>query len=126
MANLFSITAPLLIRLPTGDLHVMAERFPHLHGLVYFDLFWHLGNPHLVVHVVEGIIKGDGPWKIGVAVVRVLGCHGTDGALARRVDNGGPISPRPRRTTQRARTSRPSRAAQGATGGGWHCAARSH
>jgi len=86
MANLFSITAPLLIRLPTGDLHVMAERFPHLHGLVYFDLFWHLGNPHLVVHVVEGIIKGDGPWKIGVAVVRVLGCHGTDGALARRFD----------------------------------------
>jgi hypothetical protein len=83
MADLFSVTAPLLIRLPTGDMHVMAEHFPHPRGLVYFDLFWHLGNPHLGV-LVEGIIKGDGPWKIGDAVVRVLGCHGTDGALARR------------------------------------------
>jgi hypothetical protein len=86
MANLFSVTAPLLIRLPTGDLRVMAERFPHPRGLVYFDLFWHLGNPRLGVHVMEGIIEGDGPWKIGDAVVRVLGCHGTDGALARRFD----------------------------------------
>jgi len=25
---------------------------------VYFDLFWHLANPHLGVHVVEGTIKG--------------------------------------------------------------------
>ena len=86
MSNLFSVTAPLLIRLPTGDMHVMAERFPHPRGLVYFDLFWHMGNPHFGVHFVEGIIKGDGPWKIGEAVVRVLGCHGTDGALARRFD----------------------------------------
>lgn len=86
MVNLFSVTVPLLIRLPTGDMHVMAERFPHPRGLVYFDLFWHLGNPHFGVHVVEGIIKGDGPWKIGDAVVRVLGCHGTDGELARQFD----------------------------------------
>lgn len=86
MANLFNVTAPLLIRLPTGDLHVMAKHFPHLRGLMCFDLYWHLGNPHLGVHVVKGIIKGDGPWKIGDAVVRVLGCHGTDGAQARRFD----------------------------------------
>lgn len=86
MADLFSVTAPLLIRLSTGDQHVMAERFPHPRGLVYFDLFWHVGSPHQGVHVVEGIIKGDGPWKIGDAVVRVLGCHATDGALARRYD----------------------------------------
>ena len=31
MVNLFSI-APLLIRLPTGDMHVMAECFPHPRG----------------------------------------------------------------------------------------------
>jgi hypothetical protein len=86
MADLFSVTAPLLIRLATGDLHVLAERFPHPRGLLYFDLFWHLGNAHLGVHLVEGIIKGDGPWKIGDAVVRVLGCHGTDAAQARRFD----------------------------------------
>lgn len=86
MATLFSVRAPLLIRLAAGDMHVMAERFAHSRGLVYFDLFWNLGNPYKGVHVVEGIIKGDGPWKIGDAVVRVLGCHGTDGALARRFD----------------------------------------
>jgi hypothetical protein len=86
MADLFSVTAPLLIRLPAGDLHVMAERFPHPRGLVYFDLFWHLKEAALGVHVVEGLVKGDGPWKVGDAVIRVLGCHGTDGALARRYD----------------------------------------
>ncbi len=86
MADLFSVTAPLLIRLPMGDMHVLAECSPHPCGLVYFELFWNLGNPHLGVLVVEGIIKVDGPWKIGDAVVRVLGCHGTDGALARRFD----------------------------------------
>mgnify|MGYP001582144220 CR=1 FL=1 len=86
MADLFRVTATLLIRLPTGDMHVMAERFPHPRGLVYFDLFWHLGNPHKGVHVVEGIIKGDGPWKIGDSMVRELGFHGADGALARRFD----------------------------------------
>ena len=64
----------------------MAERFPHPRGLVCFDLFWRLGNPHLGVHVLEVSIKGDGPWKIGESVVRVLGCHGTDAALARRFD----------------------------------------
>lgn len=86
MADLFSVTAPLLIRLATGDMYVMAERFPHPRGLLYFDLYWHLGNPHKGAHIVEGIIKGEGPWKIGDAVVRVLGCQGTDGALARRFD----------------------------------------
>jgi len=86
MAGLFSVTAPLLIRLPTADMYVLAERFAHPRGLVYFDLFWHLRNPHYGVHMAEGIIKGDGPWKIGDAVVRVLGCHGTDDAQARRFD----------------------------------------
>ena len=86
MADLFHVTAPLLIRLPTGDMHVMAERFPHPRGLVYFDLFWHLGVAHQHVHFLEGIIKGEGPWKIGEAVVRVLGCQGTDAVMARRFD----------------------------------------
>jgi hypothetical protein len=82
MANLFSVTAPLLIRRPDGQSAVMAERFPHPQGLLYFDLFWNLGDPTLTVHLVEGAIKGDGPWKIGAAVIRVLGCHGTDAELA--------------------------------------------
>jgi hypothetical protein len=86
MADLFTVTAPLLIRLANGELHVMAERFPHPDGLVFFDLFWHLGDPAETVHVVQGPFKGEGPWKIGDAVIRVLGCHGTDGVLARQFD----------------------------------------
>lgn len=86
MADLFSITAPLLIRLPDGAQHVMAERFPHPNGLVFFELFWNLRDPNETVHRVEGPLKGDGPWKVGDAVVRVLGCHGTDGVLARQFD----------------------------------------
>lgn len=82
MADLFSVTAPLLIRRPDGVSAVMAERFPHPQGLLYFDLFWHLGDPTQTIRLIEGEIKGDGPWKIGAAVVRVLGCHGTDAELA--------------------------------------------
>ena len=86
MADLFSVTAPLLIRHADGTQHVMAERFPHPNGLVYFELFWNLRDPGRTVHLVEGPWKGEGPWKVGAAVIRVLGCHGTDGELAHQFD----------------------------------------
>ena len=86
MADLFSVTAPLIIRYPSGDRRVMAERFPHPQGLLYFDLFWHLGNSSEQVHVVNGNIRGDGPWKIGDCVIHVLGCHGTDAEPTMRFD----------------------------------------
>lgn len=86
MADLFTVTAPLLVRHPDGTQHVMAERFPHPDGLVYFELFWNLRDPAETVHLVEGPWKGDGPWKVGNVVIRVLGCHGTDGELARQFD----------------------------------------
>ncbi|HCU54512.1 MAG TPA: hypothetical protein DIC36_09650 [Gammaproteobacteria bacterium] len=86
MADLFTVTAPLLIRRPDGRQHVAAEIFRHPHGVVYFELFWNLRDPEQSVHVVTGTFKGDGPWKIGDTVIRVLGCHGTDGDLARQFD----------------------------------------
>jgi hypothetical protein len=86
MADLLSVTAPLLIRHADGTRRVAAELFPHANGIVYFELFWHLHNPPAGVHVVQGAFKGDGPWKIGDTVVRVLGCHGTDGVLAHQFD----------------------------------------
>ena len=45
MTDLFSITAPLMIRNPQGEEQVIAEIFPHPNGLVYFELYWHLGQP---------------------------------------------------------------------------------
>lgn len=82
MADLFSMTAPLTLRLPTGEERLMAERFRHPRGLLYFDLDWHVGDPATTLHVVEGAISGDGPWRVGDCIVRVLGCHGSDPALA--------------------------------------------
>ncbi len=60
----------------------MAERFPHPRGLLYFDLYWHLGDPEETLHLVEGTIEGEGPWKVGGCVITVLGCQGSDGELA--------------------------------------------
>lgn len=81
MADLFSMKSPLMIRLPNGEKHIMAEYFRHPQGLVFFDVFWHQTGDS-AVHLVKGEYKGDGPWKIGDAVIHVLGCHGTDPELA--------------------------------------------
>lgn len=82
MPDLHSLTAPLAIRLPDGTRHVMVERFHHPRGLLWFEPFWHLGEPDRMIHLAEGTVRGEGPWKIGEAVVTVLGCQGTDPALA--------------------------------------------
>ncbi len=90
MADLFSMKSPLMIRFPDGESQVMAEYFRHPQGLLYFDLFWtdYLDEdyaPHKLqpaVHLVKGEYRGEGPWKIGDAVISVLGCHGCDARLA--------------------------------------------
>ncbi len=82
MADLFAMKAPLQIRLADGSKHIMAEYFPHPRGLLYFDLYWNSMPTRHAVHLVEGEYKGDGPWKVGDAVITVVGCHGTDACLA--------------------------------------------
>lgn len=82
MADLFSMTTPLMMRLPDGREQVIAEIFPHPDGLVYFDLYWHLGQPDETIHLLEGKVGGEGPWKIGEHVINVLGCHGSNAQLA--------------------------------------------
>lgn len=85
MADLFSMTAPLLIRHKTGARHIMVERYPVANGdgLVYFEIFWHRQRPaSQAIHRITGQIKGDGPWKIGDSIITVLGCQGTDPELA--------------------------------------------
>ena len=77
MADLFGVTAPLLIRYPDGTVHVMVHRLRHTHGLVYFRAFWDSLPATAGILLVRGEIRGDGPWKVGDAVVTVLGCHGS-------------------------------------------------
>lgn len=78
MADLFSITAPLLIRYPDGTRHVMVAQFPHPDGLLYFRTFWDRLPRHQGVLLARGELRGSGPWKVGEAVVTVLGCHGSN------------------------------------------------
>jgi hypothetical protein len=78
MADLFSVTAPLALRLPDGSSKLIAECFPHPEGLLYLDIFWHRSTPDQAAHLVRGELTGDGPWRIGDCVIRVLGCQGTD------------------------------------------------
>ena len=77
MADLFSITAPLLIRHADGHQDVMVERLPHAAGLVYCRPFWNQLPPEQGMRFVSGEVLGEGPWKVGDAVVTVLGCQGT-------------------------------------------------
>jgi len=77
MADLFSVTAPLLIRYRDGSAHVMVHRFRHPHGLVYFRPFWDRLPVAEGIVLAAGEIHGDGPWKVGDAVVTLLGCHGS-------------------------------------------------
>ena len=82
MADLFTMKAPLMIRFANGEKHIMAEYFKHPEGLLFFDVFWN--HPHAVdaIHLVKGEYKGEGPWKVGDAVINVLGCRGVDADLA--------------------------------------------
>ncbi|RMG28297.1 MAG: hypothetical protein D6721_08800 [Gammaproteobacteria bacterium] len=85
MADLFSVTAPLQVRLPDGTRHILAERFPlkGQAGLVYFEVFWHFRVPAAsAIHRIEGEIRGEGPWKVGEAVFTLVGCQGTDPEMA--------------------------------------------
>ena len=82
MADLFSVTAPLMVRFPDGEKRIMVERFRLADGLLYLEPFWTQQHPDHAFRRVEGALKGEGPWKIGEAVVTVLGCQGTDPAMA--------------------------------------------
>lgn len=79
--NIFSVNTPLTIRFPDGEKKIMIEYFPHQDGLLFFEPFWNTTEAYKPV-IVNGEIKGDGPWKVGDCVVTVLACHGCDAALA--------------------------------------------
>ena len=81
MPDLFSMKSPLMIRFPNGEKRIMAEYFKHSQGLLFFDVFWHQSDDS-AMHLVKGEYKGEGPWKIGDAVITVLACHGSDPELA--------------------------------------------
>jgi hypothetical protein len=82
MADLFSVTAPLALQCADGTRRVIAACFPHPRGVLYLDPFWHQKTPDEAAHLLTGTPRGEGPWKVGDCVIRVLGCHNTDPDLA--------------------------------------------
>jgi hypothetical protein len=83
VADLFTVTAPLTIQLPSGEEHLMVEHFKHPKGLLYFTPYWHIQDvPGDNIYLVKGWLEGDGPWKISDHIINVLACHGTDACLA--------------------------------------------
>jgi hypothetical protein len=85
MADLFTVKTPLSLRFPDGEKRILMEFFPHPQGLLGFEINWEqAADPSSLIRVYEGELKGEGPWKVGDAVITVLGCHGTDAELASR------------------------------------------
>jgi hypothetical protein len=78
MAQIDTVTAPLVIRFSGNREKVVARAFPHPQGLVYLDLFWHLSTPDEAAHLIRGKLQGEGPWRVGDARIRILGCASTD------------------------------------------------
>jgi len=78
LADLFTLTTPLLIRFPDNTRQVMVACFRHPDGILYFRPFWNQLPDGEGIRLATGDIKGEGPWKVGDAVVTVLGCQGTD------------------------------------------------
>jgi hypothetical protein len=78
MPAIDSITAPLVLRHPDGREQLVAACFPHPEGLLYLDLYWHQSTPREAAHLVRGELRGEGPWRVGDARLRLLGCQHTD------------------------------------------------
>ncbi|MDB4409525.1 hypothetical protein N9235_01780 [Gammaproteobacteria bacterium] len=77
MADLFTVTTPLLIRYPDNTRHVMVACFRCADGIVYFRPWWNELPDGKGVQLVRGSLRGEGPWKLGDTVITVLGCQGT-------------------------------------------------
>jgi len=73
MAELFTLTAPLLVRYPDGEQRLIAEKFTHPQGMIYVEPFW-LESELPAAYLLKGEIKGEGPWKVGDVIVRLLSC----------------------------------------------------
>lgn len=81
MAQIESISSPLAILFDDGRKKLAAACFRHELGLLYLDPFWHQQKPDKAAHIIKGKLKGDDPWRIADATIRLAGCQNTDPEL---------------------------------------------
>lgn len=77
MADLFTVTAPLLVQYPDKSSRLVADIFPHPNGIVYFEPYWYETGP-AAAHIIAGPLQGEGPWKVGEVIIRLLSCGDND------------------------------------------------
>ena len=82
MPDLFTMKRPLAVNYENGNKSIMVAYYPHKEGLVYLEPFWEQKPEGNKAIVIKGEVRGDGPWKIGNAVISLVGCQGTDPYLA--------------------------------------------
>lgn len=73
MTNLFDQRKhPLIIEIAPDNIRMIAEIFPTVNGIVFFDYGWHLEESAHPIHQVKGKITGTGPWRVGDAKIHEL------------------------------------------------------
>lgn len=77
MAELLTVTSPLLVRYTNGEHRLVAETFKNPLGIIYAEPYW-LESKHPAAYLLKGEIRGDGPWKIDEVIVRLLSCADVD------------------------------------------------
>lgn len=66
---------PLVIEHPVGGTRIVAALVIDDSRSAFAQDGWSMGATSHPLHIVEGSISGDGPWRIGPAKVRVLDEH---------------------------------------------------
>jgi len=76
MADLFTVTSPLLLRFADTTEMLVVEVYPHEQGIVALPVYW-FDEAEPANWFIEGELKGEGPWKVGSTIVRLLSCGDT-------------------------------------------------
>ena len=85
MPDIFEMKRPLAVNYASGEKTVIVAYYPHPQGLVYLEPFWENKAEGQQATVIEGEIKGEGPWIINDAIISLVGCQGTDPDLAQQL-----------------------------------------
>lgn len=82
MPDLFEMKRPLAVNFTSGQKTIAVAYYPHADGVVILEPFWEQKPPEKKAVVLTGEVRGDGPWRVGNAVLTLVGCQGTDPDLA--------------------------------------------
>ena len=62
---------PLKVIISRDHERVIAEGFIVGEGVVFYDVFWYEASSH-PIHLIEGEISGEGPWRVGEMVIEEM------------------------------------------------------